>query len=279
MNALQRKLRYIIEDCGMDYKEMEDEVVDSSDAEEDETEFVRKRRELKGALKRAEKLMEERAKLESSPDCDKVEVVKVSTEIRKEMKEITSLSEELQQLHDDAKIDKNIRKKLEKGDQELADRFAIEQESLKVIKQHIERLQKMDRERSGMGDVNAAKRPQVNGLEKYMVDELPDIEDDDRFRQIKENDKAIDAKLDVLAQGVKQTKEIAKEIGGKIDDQKDKLDMLESKVDRANERLDATNEKLRNTLEKVRGPDKMIMSVMIVCLIIGVVSIIAMLFL
>ena len=32
-------------------------------------------------------------------------------------------------------------------------------------------LQKMDRERSGMGDVNVG-RPTVNGLEKYKVDEL-----------------------------------------------------------------------------------------------------------
>ena len=276
MNALTRKLRFIIEDCGMSYQEMQEEEPVESE-EENETEFIKKRRELKGALKRAEKMMDERAQMESNSETDKVDVVKISTEIRKQMKEVVSLGDELLQLHEDAKNDKSLRKKMEKGDESVKQRLAVEEESLKVIKQHIERLQKMDRERSGMGDVNTG-RPQVNGLEKYKVDELPDIEDDERFLEIRENDKAIDGKLDVLAQGVKDIKQTAKDIGGKIETQKDKLDTLESKVDRNNDRLDGLNEKLRSTLEKVRGPDKMIMTIMCVCLIIGVLSIIAMLF-
>lgn len=136
----------------------------------------------------------------------------------------------------------------------------------------------MDKERSGMGDVNTG-RPTVNGLDKYKVDELPDIEDDERFKILKENDKEIDRKLDILADGVKDVKNIAKDIGGKIDTQHEKLDTLEDKVDHVNERLDATNAKLKGLLEKVRGPDKMILTVMIICIIIGVVSLLAMLFL
>ena len=172
---------------------------------------------------------------------------------------------------------KKNKKKIEK-DEKLKERFDIEEESLKTVKKAIEQLQQQERERSGMGNINQG-RPTVNGLDKYKVDELPDIEDDERFGQIRENDKEIDAKLDVIADGVKGLKETAKDIGGKIDVQKEKLDTLESKVDNVNDRLDETNAKMRGILEKVKGPDKMIMSVMMCCLILGVISIIAMLFL
>ncbi|EKE39706.1 hypothetical protein ENUP19_0216G0050 [Entamoeba nuttalli] len=274
MNALVRKLTYIAEDCGFTYQELEEQPQEpTSEEEHEQTEFGKRRHILKAQIKEAKDLIEKRAEMEAQPDVDKVEVVKISTDIRKTMKEVIRLAEDLRAYHDN-----DVYKNRKKKDPKIRDRLGIEEESLKCIQQHIEQLQKMDRERSGMGDVNTG-RPTVNGLDKYKVDELPDIEDDERFKILKENDKEIDAKLDILAQGVKDVKNVAQEIGGKIDVQKEKLDVLEDKVDHVNDRLDATNAKLKGLLEKVRGPDKMLMTIMMICLLLGVVSIIAMIFL
>ncbi|ELP95055.1 syntaxin-73, putative [Entamoeba invadens IP1] len=272
MNALTRKLTFIAQDCGFTYEELKSEEEKTSEEQEEQTEFGKRRHELKKKITDVKTNIEKRADMEKLPDVDKVEVVKVSTEIRKGMKEVIAGAEDLKTYHE-SDVYKNRKKK----DPKIRERLGIEEESLKCIQQHIEQLQAMDRERSGMGDVQKGM-PTVNGLDKYKTDELPDIEDDERFKQMKENDKEIDEKLDKIAEGVKDVKNIAKNINEKIDVQKDKLDTLEDKVDNANERLDLTNEKIKGVLAKVRGPDKMLLTIMGVCLFIGVGSIIAMIF-
>ena len=100
MNALQRKLIIIAEDCGFEYKEMEDQVEMSSEEGEEQTEFGKRRHVLNGKLKEARHLIEKRAEIESQPDFDKVEVVSLSNEIRKAMKEVIALAEDLRAYHD-----------------------------------------------------------------------------------------------------------------------------------------------------------------------------------
>ncbi|KAL7718822.1 t-SNARE coiled-coil-like proteiny domain-containing protein [Entamoeba marina] len=273
MQALIRKLNYIAEDCGFTYEEMKEENSEPPLSKEEQTPFNTRRRDLKILLKDIEECIQNRAEEESKSDCDRVELVKMSTEIRKKMKDAIALAEEMKVIHD-KDVTKN-RKKFK--DPKILERLGIEESSLGVIKQHIEKLQAMEKERNGAGDIKGGI-PQISGLEKYKVDEIPEIDDDDRFAQLRKNDEEIDKQLDIVANGVKELKDVAIDIGQKVDVQTDKLEVLDGKVEHINERYDQTNEKLKGVLDKVRGPDKMLMTIMMVFVLLGVGSIIAMIF-
>ncbi|KAL7711814.1 t-SNARE coiled-coil-like proteiny domain-containing protein [Entamoeba marina] len=260
MQALIRKLNYIAEDCGFTYEEMKEENSEPPLSKEEQTPFNTRRRDLKILLKDIEECIQNRAEEERKSDCDRVELVKMSTEIRTKMKDAIALAEEMKVIHD-----KDVTKNRKKKDPKILERLGIEESSLGVIKQHIEKLQAMEKERNGAGDIKG-------------VDEIPEIDDDDRFAQLRKNDEEIDKQLDIVANGVKELKDVAIDIGQKVDVQTDKLEVLDGKVERINERYDQTNEKLKGVLDKVRGPDKMLMTIMMVFVLLGVGSIIAMIF-
>jgi len=97
---------------------------------------------------------------------------------------------------------------------------------------------------------------------------LPDI-DDPRFQQLIQNDKLLDQKLDIIAEGVGTLKEIAIEMGKEVELQGVMMDQLEQHVDNANAKLHNLNGRLKEQLNKYRSCDRFVLDFICCAIILG----------
>ena len=245
MDDLVRRLEHIRDNC------IETKPVEKVTSK---NEFDHVKSKIKTNIKTINDLLVDRAKEPKNSAF----VVKLSSKIRALIKDVKTDTAKLEELSTKHNIKKPAQQEIQ----------AFEQEVIELIKNHIHECEYQEKKRY---NTTRSFITQMTGL---APSELPEI-DLQEFKQIKRNDKLLDDNLDKMSEHLNTLKEIALQMDDEADLQNEMIDALEIKVDNANDRLDNINVRMKDTLKKIRGGNKIIIDFILLCILLGVGSYIA----
>jgi len=254
MNGLLKRLKKIEDEC------VEKKGAAPSETQADQDEFTRLKRKIATQTKDIRQLIKNRDELEKTAP-GTIATVEISHQIRGAIKEVradAAAMDKLQKSEKDAYVKKY--KEIPEKEKQIEQR----EEIVGLVFDHIEEIRQLDQKRHGDSAFNQQKKNK-----DPLITELPDIEGDEGFQQMRKNDKAIDSMLDNVAAGVNDLKEIATEMGKEVAKQGVMLDDLDVKVDKVNDELENINIRLRKALESVRKGDRFIVDIILLCILLG----------
>jgi len=170
------------------------------------------------------------------------------------------------QKKEQAKIDL-LKEKDKPFEPELEDIVAERAEMVKNVWEHIAECKHL--EKKGYGNTGNLGFEMSGGEDDPTVTELPEIDGDEGFRQLADNDADLDRTLDAVAEGVQVLGQMANELNREVNNQTEMLDQLETKVDNVNDKLENMNRRLKNAITSVRKGDRFIMDFIMLVIILA----------
>lgn len=234
--------------------------------EKDLDEFERLKKQISREIKEVRKRIEERNELLGKTD-NNTTTVKMSSDIRNRLKEILKNAEQLQQLQQQqaAKLEKK-KSKGKKVDESLEREVIARGELVELAFKHIEECKQM--EKSGY-KYNSELSGYDENLPKPTITSLPDI-DDDGFRTLRDQDRIIDQKLELVGEGVNVLKQMANQYTKEIEMQDILIKENEHEVDKTQATLDNLNKRMKNLLEKTRSCDRFVLDFILIVIILAI---------
>ncbi|KAJ3122711.1 hypothetical protein HK100_011867, partial [Physocladia obscura] len=257
-DAMQR-LQAIYEECVPEAKA-------EKEAEKGLDEFQRLRKKIGSEVKSVRIALREREEqLERAGTTP--ETAETSYRIRESIKELRRRAEGMKKI-----VMKEEKKKYKEEDK--LKRLAEHQEILTLTLAHIDELESLEKRRFNEG--RALERAELMagatnagsnatggkmkgnyggnyGSEKDpFTSELPDIDIEDDFKQMNENNKAIDEDLEAIGKGVHKLKELAQNMGNELDRQEDDMEDIQRAANKALDHLDNVNLQMRKAVDGVR---------------------------
>ncbi|KAJ3379180.1 hypothetical protein HDU84_006979 [Entophlyctis sp. JEL0112] len=241
------------------------------EAEKGLDEFTRLRKKIAAEVKTVRVALRERedllCRVGTTP-----ETAETSYRIRESIKELRRRADGMKKI-----VNKEAKKNYK--DEEKLKRVAEHKEVLELTIAHIEELDSLEKRRFNEGramdraDLMAGATTPVRGISgmsptgytgnyggNYEKDpfssELPDIDVEDDFKHMNEKNKAIDADLEVIGQGVQKLKELAQNMGNELDRQDDDLDEIQKAANNVLDHLDNVNLQMRKAVDGMMTGDK-----------------------
>jgi len=231
-------------------------------------EFTRLKKQISRDIKDARNRIQERNELLGKTD-NNTTTVKMSGDIRNRLKQIQADALTLQSLQQDQAS--KLEKKKAKGkevDPKLEEEVKFRAELVDLAFKHIEECKQFEKQgyktNNGLSGYDDGKE-----LPKPTITELPDIDNED-FQKLRQNDRLIDEKLDVVSQGVGVLKDMANHFTNEIEMQEVLIAENDRQVDKTQAQLDNLNTRLKNTLEKVRSCDRFVLDIILIIIILGI---------
>jgi len=260
-NLIQR-LEYVHDKC-RDPKDKKKQEQDEANMDD----FTRLKKSIAKEIKETRQAIEERNELLGDNNNNSVATAKMSSNIRSRLRGIEGDIEKLQEIQKKQvdKIEKKKAKNKTVSEEEVRE-SEYRTEVVDLCQKHIAECYHL--EKSGFGNVQNAFFEGYTKKDEKVVSTLPDIDDDD-FRLLKQNDRKIDEKLDVIAQGVSVLGEMANEMGKEIEMQGVMIEELTQRVDDTQATLNNLNKRLKKTLEKVRKGDRFCIDIILLIVVLA----------
>ncbi|KAL7712066.1 t-SNARE coiled-coil-like proteiny domain-containing protein [Entamoeba marina] len=250
MNNLTTTLEGIVDECGINLKEIE--ILETGCLVD---EFTRKKNKLVDDIREVKSKCRDRARLNKDENDD---IIKLSIQIRRKEKSVDDQFDELKSYYQSYAF--NVNENRATDENILEYRLA-----LKSVEEEIKNMKKYTQSKEQGTELK------INGLEAYLQPTLPVI-DNPEVCLIHERDEEIEEKLEVIHDGVIVLKEIAGDVTEKLTRDK-RLRILESKIDDECARIDQSRTKLQQLLSKAKGPDRLCFIFMLVIIILGMLSV------
>lgn len=230
--------------------------------------FTRLKKQIAKDVQETRKQIIERNDLLGQSD-NTVATAKMSSSIRTRIRQIENDIDELEtiQKKDETKMEKRREKGKEVDEKDVKEN-EYRVEIIDLCRKHVTECQHL--EKSGFGNVANSFFDGYTKKDDKVVTKLPDIDDDEAFLYLKNQDLKIDAKLELVSQGVAHLKDMALEMGNEVDRQAIAISELTQKVDDTQATLNNLNKRLKKTLQKVRKGDRFCIDIILIVIILAI---------
>jgi len=226
------------------------------------------RKKIARDVKDIRKQIEERndlLKVENNP-----ETVKMSTNIRAQLKAIADDVKQLEEIQKEEK--EKLEKRKAKGKTvapEMEDEIAKRGEIVELSYKHIEECKHLEKV-GYRRDTGAATFTGYTN-ENDAPSELPDI-DDPQFVMLRQNDKLLDEKIEIIGAAVVTAKQIALQMGNELEKQEEHTEQLDVEVEKAQKQLDNVNTRLKKQLDGLATWDRFIVYFIMGIILLAIVA-------
>jgi len=265
MNALVRQLKIInLATVGQEERRK------LMEAEKDLDEFDKMRKKVSRDIKDIRQQLAERNELLLGTKGNANEAtVRVSAEVRAKIREINVEVDKLVLMLEQEKA--KVERRREKGKTvtpEAEAQLISRQEVIDLCRQHIDECKRIQRQTGKKGNLagNRSSRMLTNDP---TITELPDIEGE-LGTELKDKDNQINQKLLLVEDGVGVLRQMATDMGKEIELQENIIAVIDNDVDKANEQLDNINARMRKVLTGVQKADNFCITVVMICIILGI---------
>ena len=182
--------------------------------------------------------------------------------------DLKNLEKEVQLL---AKIQDGVQKKYEskKLSEEAAEKLQRQAEVVELAHQNLEKLRNASRQRTA-ARFDGFSDPLDGGDElQVLIGEIPDLDGDQDFQQLRRKDQEIDAGLDEILSSLKLVKEIALTMQEELQLSDAQLEHLETHTQEVFFQLKSQNGRLAGLLRKTKSPGNVCCTVFFVHLLLG----------
>jgi len=232
--------------------------------------FTKLRKKLAKDLKQIREEIQQRNELVGKDEFNKTATtVKRSQEIRNKLKEVGKEIDSLEKLQQ-REAEKLEERKIKKKDIPVEEEQEIERraEIVLLCRSHVDECRRLEKTTKSNTTVMLFDRD--NNSTDPLISELPDIDGDEGFQMIKENDRQIDKKLDIVHGMIGELKEGAMLMGQEVERQGQMMEELEESVEKATANLVNLNKRLKDTIQKVRRADRFCIDIILVIVILGI---------
>jgi len=260
MNTLMDTLHHIADECKDDAEKNK-----KKQEEKDMDDFTKLKKKISRDLKEVRERIQERNELLGKMD-NNTTTVRMSSDIRSRLKGIQKDAEELQTIQQTQQT--KLEKKKAKGKQVAPDLEREVEYRAQIVElsfKHIEECKNLERagyKGGAMVDDSDAPKPTITSL--------PDIDNDD-FKELRNQDKIIDQKLEKVQEGVKILGEMANQFGREIEMQEILIAENNKQADKTNAQLENLNSRLKKTLNGIRSCDRFVLDFVLIVVVLALI--------
>uniref|UniRef100_A0A6B2LDN4 t-SNARE coiled-coil homology domain-containing protein n=1 Tax=Arcella intermedia TaxID=1963864 RepID=A0A6B2LDN4_9EUKA len=244
-------------------------VKEQEEAEKNLDEFTKEKRRMAEFIREIRQDIKEREALYKD---DHAKGVKKGAEIRRKIKEATEKAEELEKMYKTKHKKLKTKEKIGSVPEEKKAKDENRKQIVDVMWQHLRELEKQEKNVTGTSNAFTGQDSISEDGEKDISGmALPDL-DDPRLALIKKNDQEIDEMLDQTKIGVGRLKQLALEIGEKVEESNILIDEVQQMAEITLGNLESVNSQLKKTLDSAQSRANCCCDIILCCMLLGIIT-------